>query len=79
MEGGTRQYYLAGRRLARGAEIEVLLRGDRWLRGTFEWNGQPQRWPGLRLPLGGVTLDGSYSPSLVAPIPPAAVLRWPDE
>jgi hypothetical protein len=74
---GTR-YALDGQVLESGAPLEILLQGGEWLRGTFEWDGDEIRWPGLRLALGGFADDETgYRPSLVAPIPPQAILRWP--
>lgn len=73
-------YFLDGRLLQSGVVVEILLHKGQWLRGIFEWDQDEIRWPGVRVPLGGPweQRDG-YRPSLVAPIHPQAILRWPSE
>jgi hypothetical protein len=72
---GEAQYFLAGWPLTTGAQVEILLADERWLRGIFEWNGERHRWPGLRLWLGGQE-PGARPVSLVAAIHPSSIVRW---
>jgi hypothetical protein len=73
-------HYLAGRRLYTGAEIEILLAGAEWLRGTFEWRGIPVVWPALRVDLAGrVSRVSDRKLSTAMPIPPTAMLRWAED
>src|SRR5688572_20646812 len=70
-------HYLDGRRLYTGAEIEILLAGAHWLKGTFEWRGVPVVWPALRVDLAGrVSRNSDRKLSTAMPIPPNARLRW---
>lgn len=70
-DGGRPLHFLAGKPLEPGATIEILLDGDRWLGGRYEWTGSEARWPSLRIDLGG-----GVSRTTAPPIPPDAVLRW---
>jgi hypothetical protein len=73
-------HYLAGRRLFNGSEIEILLSGGVWLRGTFEWRGVPVVWPALRVDLAGrVSRSSERRLSTAMPIPPTALLRWAED
>ncbi len=73
------RHYLDGRRLTRGAEIELLLSDGTWLRGSYEWKGIPVVWPALRVDLAGqVSKSSDRKLSTALPLPPGAMLRWVD-
>jgi hypothetical protein len=76
--GGELAHYLGGRKVERGAELELLLDGGVWLRGRYEWNGTEARWAGLRVALGGlhVSAPGAWRPAAVLALNPEAILRW---
>jgi hypothetical protein len=50
---GNLHYFLDGLPLNNGEELELLLADGTWLRGHYQWSGNPARWPGLRVPIGG--------------------------
>jgi len=78
--GDERAHFLDGTRVAVGDEIEVLLSGDRWLRGRYDWSGIEARWPALRVPLGGPWEDRpveAFKPAAVLALHPDALVRWP--
>ncbi len=47
------RYALNGQILQPGDAIEVRLADGAWLPGTFDWNGNPTRWPAVRVVLAG--------------------------
>ena len=71
-------HYLLDRRVRPGNELELRLAGNRWLRGCYEWTGNPVVWPAFR-----IVLEGRVSPTSdrmltgALPLPPNAWLRWP--
>jgi hypothetical protein len=72
------RHYLDGRRLSKGDEIEIQLASGDWLRGRYDWNGNPVVWPAFRVHLTGrVSSHTERKLTGALPIPPAAVLRWP--
>lgn len=78
--GGERAHFLDGERVSIGDEIEVLLSGDRWLRGRYDWSRIEARWAGLRVPLGGPWEGGppeTFKPAAVLALHPDAIVRWP--
>ena len=76
---GRLHYTLDGEPLKHGDRVELLLEGDVWLYGVWEWSGQEIRWPGLRFRLGGNTSGYAYaqdtSGTAIVALPPNAVLR----
>ncbi len=73
-------HYLDGRRLDKGDEIEILLGVGDWLRGRYDWNGNPVVWPAFRVDLTGrVAVHTERKLTGAMPIPPSAQLRWPAE
>jgi hypothetical protein len=74
------RYYLGGRKLERGTEVELMLGDGTWLRGTYDWRGVPVVWPALRVDLAGrVSKSSDRKLSTALPLPPGALLRWPEE
>ena len=75
------RYFLANRPVPQGALLELLLEGDLWIAGRFEWNGVEVRWPAFRVDLGVMPgeerTNGLGAPTGVLPLSPRAVLRWP--
>ena len=74
------RHYLDGRRLEKGDEIEMLLANGEWLRGRYDWTGNPVVWPAFRVELTGrVAVHAERKLTGAMPIPPAALLRWPTD
>src|SRR5262245_6176882 len=70
-------HYLDGRRVERGAMLELLLGDGNWLRGEYDWKGIPVVWPALRIELAGPVRGLADRKNTTAlPIPPSALLRW---
>jgi hypothetical protein len=74
---GQSRYMLDGEPLIQGEPVELLLDGNTWLRGAWEWSGQEIRWPGLRFKLGGdaPVYARDTSRTAIVALPPNAVLR----
>ena len=76
-DGGRTAHFLDGEPLHPGDAVELLLPGDRWLAGVYEWSGHEIRWPALRFALGGsgpaYALENART--AVVALPPDAVLR----
>src|SRR5689334_19733267 len=77
-DGSRARHYLDGRPLRPGDRIEILLAGNRWLRGRYEWNGNLARWPAVRVELGGPWEgdEQTRSRAAVLALHPDATARW---
>jgi hypothetical protein len=78
-EGASLCHFLDGRRVQEDAVIELLLSGNRWLRGQYTWSGLEARWPGFRVTLGGPweREPSGALPAAVMALHPRAIVRWP--
>lgn len=82
-EGGG--YHLQARPVRPGQDLELLLEGQVWILGRFEWNGRKADQPTLHLTCGGAWEEFADPESATYPIPPeisfplprGALLRWP--
>lgn len=82
-EGGG--YHLQGRAVRPGQDLELLLEGEVWILGRFEWSGRKADLPMLHLTCGGAWEEFADPESATYPIPPeisfalplGALLRWP--
>lgn len=73
-------HFLDGDPVHQGDPLEILLSGDRWLAGHYEWNNNVARWPGLRVPLGGPwekQASEGFIPAAVLALNPDATVRRP--
>lgn len=78
--GNRRVHVLCGRVVQRGDHLELLLTGNVWLCGRYDWSGMEARWPALRVELGGAWESlppEAWKPAAVLALHPDAVLRWP--
>jgi hypothetical protein len=74
-DGPSAQHILDDVPLTEGNRLRVRLADGTWLDGTYTWNGNGARWPGLRIALGGPVPEGSRRPMAVMAIPPQADVR----
>jgi hypothetical protein len=76
-------HYLLGRPVECGDELELLLPGGTWLKGRYEWNGNPGDPPALWFDLGGPwearTSPETYVPQGELRLHSLARLRWPGQ
>ncbi len=78
-------YFLQGRPVRPGQDLELRLEGSVWILGRFEWSGDPGEPPTFHLACGGAWEEMADPNSSTYPIPPeisfeiprGALLRWP--
>lgn len=76
------RHYLAGRPVHAGDALELLLPGERWIAGRYEWTFTADRQPMFYFPAGGAWEQAgrdAVAPVVSASLPAGAVLRWPED
>ena len=83
-DDGRPVFRLAGQTVCTADVLELYTnRANGWIRGRFEWTGDPAVRPTLEIhlwdPVGPRDEDGlpPWVATLAAPLPAAARLRWP--
>lgn len=72
-QGAHQRYYLDGRPLEPGTDIELQVHSGRWVSGRFEWSGRPEVRPRLRA-TAAVNLPAQQ---ITFVIHPHLLVRWP--
>lgn len=78
-DGVGQRHFLAGRPVAAGTGLELLLPDGRWQPIAYEWSWGQDKPPTASLVLGGPDPAERHGdlPVVSFALPPSAVLRWP--
>ena len=84
VDGTSVGYHVDGEPVHAGQELQILLEGDLWVTGRFDWTGEREDRPTLHVTCGGpwerMSLEGDTLPipsEIAFQIPRDALLRPP--